>query len=104
MQGISQERVDKQFAIGKEFFDEDFETGKEPFAADHANGGYNGEFVPVRPERSMRWAEQVANHSLLSVSGYTGRQLKHFLEQEKKTPTYRGRNIEVVSPAGFGPL
>ncbi|KAL7417258.1 hypothetical protein BDY24DRAFT_412007 [Mrakia frigida] len=73
--GISQERVDKQFAIGKEFFDLPFEE-KEPFAADHANGGYNG---------------------------YTGRELKHFKEQDKVTPTYRGKNIEVYNIPKFTP-
>lgn len=38
--GISQEKVDKQFAIGKEVFDLSLEE-KTKYAADHANGGYS---------------------------------------------------------------
>ncbi|KAL7417102.1 hypothetical protein BDY24DRAFT_432851 [Mrakia frigida] len=64
--GISQERVDKQFAIGKEVFDLPF-AEKEPFAADHANGGYNG---------------------------YTGRELNHFKNQNTDG-FQRNSNIEV---------
>lgn len=39
--GLSQEEVDRQFAIGKEFFDLPM-TEKLQFRADLENGGYNG--------------------------------------------------------------